>query len=83
MIADPEDKRRHESSCGESLLGDFYDQPIRLSLVGYLRPELPFEGVEKLISAIKQDIANTERLANEEKTSAAEEEQWVASGQPI
>ncbi|MGK3736774.1 MAG: FAD synthase [Bacillariaceae sp.] len=47
-------EHRHESSCGETLLGEFYDQPIRLTLVGYLRPELPFEGLEKLVAAIKQ-----------------------------
>ena len=54
LIANPEDKRRYQSSCGETVLGDFYDQSIRLSLVGYLRPELPFEGLEKLIVAIKK-----------------------------
>jgi FAD synthase len=36
------------------LLGDLYDQSIRLSLVEYLRPELPFEGLEKLVAAIKK-----------------------------
>ena len=54
LIANPEDKRRHQSSCGETILGDFYDQSIRLSLVEYLRPELPFEGLEKLVAAIKK-----------------------------
>ena len=47
-------EHRHASSCGETLLEEFYDQPIRLTLVGYLRPELPFEGLEKLVAAIKQ-----------------------------
>lgn len=54
LIANPEDKRRYQSSCGETILGDFYDQSIRLSLVEYLRPELPFEGLEKLVAAIKK-----------------------------
>ena len=54
LIASEEDKRRHQSSCGETVLGDFYDQSIRLSLVEYLRPELPFEGLEKLVAAIKK-----------------------------
>jgi hypothetical protein len=63
LIANPDDEEhRHASSCGESLLGDFYDLPIRLSLLGYLRPELPFEGIDKLVAAIKQDIANAEQL---------------------
>ena len=54
LIADLNDERRHQSSCGETILGDFYDQSIRLSLVEYLRPELPFEGLEKLVAAIKK-----------------------------
>lgn len=82
LIADPKDKRRHKSSCGESLLGDFYNQTIRLSLVGYLRPELPFEGLEKLIEAIKQDIANAEQLGDGNENSIQEEKTWVASNGP-
>jgi FAD synthase len=54
LIANPVDTRRYQSSCGETLLGDLYDQSIRLSLVEYLRPELPFEGLEKLVAAIKK-----------------------------
>ena len=54
LIADLKDERRHQSSCGETLLGDFYYQSIRLSLVEYLRPELPFEGLAKLVAAIKK-----------------------------
>ena len=54
LIASLGDDRRHQSSCGETLLGDFYDQSIRLSLLEYLRPELPFEGLEKLVAAIKK-----------------------------
>jgi FAD synthase len=79
LIADPLDARRHESSCGESLLGDFYDQSIRLSLMGYLRPELPFEGLEKLIAAIKQDIEQAERLGNDEDTLIQSEKAWLAT----
>jgi riboflavin kinase len=71
---------RHASKCGESLLGDFYDQPIRLTLVGYLRPELPFEGIDKLIAAIKQDIVDTERLSSDgESPIIRQEKEWIAS----
>ncbi|KAG7353145.1 bifunctional riboflavin kinase/FMN adenylyltransferase [Nitzschia inconspicua] len=79
LIADPNDTRRHKSSCGESLLGDFYDQSIRLSLVGYLRPELPFEGLDKLIEAIKQDIVNAEQFGDGDAASIQLEKIWVAS----
>lgn len=79
LIAPPKDERRHKSSCGETLMGEFYDRPIRLSVVGYLRPELPYEGVDKLIEAIKNDIVETEKLGNESTPEIAAEQKWVAS----
>jgi FAD synthase len=83
LIAPPQDDRRHGSSCGESLLGDFYDQPIRLSLVGYLRPELPFEGLDNLIKAIKQDILDAERLGDGEDPVTMQEKAWTASDESV
>ena len=83
LIAPPDDERRHKSSCGESVLGEFYDQKIRLSLVGYLRPELPFEGLDKLIAAIKKDISDAERLGDGTDTLTILEKEWVASNEPV
>lgn len=84
LIAPPSDERRHKSSCGETVLRDFYDEPIRLSVVGYLRPELPFEGLEKLIEAIKKDIVDSERLGETKGDTLAETERsWVESTTPI
>jgi FAD synthase len=83
MIAPPESTRRHLSSCGETLLVDFYDQPIRLSLVGYLRPELPFEGLEKLVEAIKNDIVTSERLCDGQDETTLQERAWVMSDEPV
>jgi FAD synthase len=77
LIAPPKDTRRHASSCGETLLGEFYNKPIRLSVVGYLRPELPFEGLKKLIGAIKSDIVNAENLGDATSPTVEEERQWV------
>lgn len=79
LIAPTKDQRRHASSCGESLFGEFYDKPIRLSVVGYLRPELPFEGLDKLIAAIKNDIVETEKFGSEPTPKILAEHQWVAS----
>jgi len=79
LIASEEDKRRHQSSCGETVLGDFYDQSIRLSLVEYLRPELPFEGLEKLVAAIKKDISDAERLGDRKDLKVKKEKEWVVS----
>ena len=78
LIAPPKDSRRHASSCGETLMGEFYDQPIRLSVVGYLRPEAPFEGLEKLIEAIKGDIVNAEIMGDSTDSAIIAEKEWVA-----
>jgi hypothetical protein len=80
MIAPANDPRRHSSSCGETILQDFYDQTLRLSLVGYLRPELPFEGLDKLTLAIKNDIAAAEKLGNAKEDATTHQEcAWVES----
>jgi riboflavin kinase len=82
-IAPVGDPRRHASSTGETLLQNFYDQTCRLSVVEYLRPELPFEGLEKLVEAIKQDIAKSERLGESEDPVAVKEKEWVRSNASV
>ncbi|GAX19929.1 riboflavin kinase [Fistulifera solaris] len=82
LIAPEHDPRRHASSTGETLLKDFYDQTCRLSLVGYMRPELPFEGLDKLIEAIKGDIAKAVQLGNEINDTLTTEKEWVQSDEP-
>lgn len=64
-------------------MGDFYDKKIRLSLVGFLRPELPFEGIEKLIAAIKKDIVDSDELGNGTDDLTMEEKTWVASEEDL
>ena len=81
LIADSNHPLRHASSTGETLLGDFYDSTIVLSVVGFLRPELPFEGLEKLTIAIKKDIEDSCRLAQEETTTNMQEKEWVINHQ--
>ena len=39
--------------------GDFYDEQIRLSLVGFLRPEQKFKSLDDLIGQINKDIVAT------------------------
>ena len=86
LIAPPHDPRRHVSLCGETVLSDFYNERIRLSVCGYLRPELPFEGLDQLIQAIKQDICTATELgdlssssSSLEKAMAQREHEWVAA----
>lgn len=47
-----------------------------------MRPELPFEGLEKLIEAIKQDIATAEELGEGEAASIQSEKAWITSEDP-
>jgi riboflavin kinase len=79
LIAPATDPRRRVSSCGETVLQDFYDQSVRLSVVGYLRPELPFEGLEKLVVAIKDDIATADKLGSATDALTHQEREWVKS----
>jgi riboflavin kinase len=84
LIASQDSPCRHKSSCGETLLDeDLYDKHCRLSLVGYLRPELPFEGLDKLIAAIQQDIKNAERFGADYLSNQLfkTEKEWVAGQQ--
>jgi len=84
LIAPPNDELRHASSCGETLLGDFYGQEIRLSLVGFLRDEAPFEGLDKLVAAIKNDIQTSEKHCNnEDDRHAQREKRWVDSNEGV
>lgn len=77
LIADQWHPKRHASSTGETQFQDFYDKTIILSVCGYLRPELPFEGLEKLTAAIKKDITDSEKLAGESDSATLEEREWV------
>mmetsp|Transcript_8712 Transcript_8712/g.14316 ORF Transcript_8712/g.14316 Transcript_8712/m.14316 type:complete len:188 (+) Transcript_8712:92-655(+) len=81
LIAESSHPQRHASSTGETMFSDFYDTTIVLSVVGYLRPELPFEGLEKLTLAIKKDIEDACSLAKEDNTTNKEEKEWVLQHQ--
>lgn len=80
LIALPGHPQRHASSTGETQFQDFYDKTIVLSVVEYLRPELPFEGLEKLTAAIKTDIKDSEERARNSDSAAIAEREWVSSG---
>ena len=79
LIAAATHPRRHASSTGETQFPDFYEMNIVLSVVGYLRPELPFEGLEKLTDAIKKDIVDAEILAEQSNSTTLAEREWVGS----
>lgn len=41
---------------------DFYGSLLKVAIVGYLRPEMNFDGLESLIAAIRKDISDSETL---------------------
>ncbi|GMH62466.1 hypothetical protein TrLO_g2966 [Triparma laevis f. longispina] len=75
LIANEADYR-NKSSCGETQMPDFYGATLRLSVIEKIRDELPFESVEKLIIAIKNDIKITEEKLNEEGEEVKVEREW-------
>ncbi|KAL7466746.1 hypothetical protein ACHAXS_007036 [Conticribra weissflogii] len=79
LIAGDEHPLRHASLTGETQFQDFYDKTIVLSVVGYLRPEAPFEGLEKLTEAIKGDIREAEKLSRGSDEVTLGEKRWVES----
>lgn len=83
FIAPRHDPRRYASSTGETVLQDFYDQTCRLSVVGYLRPELPFTGLDALVLAIKQDIQEAERHTDSTDPIPVGEKAWVQSNESL
>ena len=83
LIAPIGSPQRYSSCCNETQYGDFYDQTIVLSVVGYLRPELPFEGIEKLTAAIKKDIKDSEKFAINSTPITKTEKKWVETGKEI
>ena len=46
-----------EAHIMESFDNDFYGEPMRLLLLGFLRPERKFQGVDELLATIRADIA--------------------------
>lgn len=83
LIAEPDHPQRHASSTGETQFQDFYDKTIVLSVVGFLRNELPFEGLDKLTEAIKKDIDDAVNLANGTEPFIIAERMWVKSASRI
>ena len=80
FICPPSSPYRKASICSETQMPDFYGRKCRLAIVGYIRPEMPYAGVEPLIAAIKEDIKVTEGKCGEGGEVAVEEREWCRSG---
>lgn len=61
---------------GEEVMTDFYQEVMRLSLIGFLRPECKFDSFPELMQAITNDVATAKEALDREpfvsfKTDAA------------
>lgn len=51
---------------GETEMSDFYEETMRLSLLGFLRPEQKFDSFPELVEAINNDVATSKELLDED-----------------
>ena len=63
LIATESHPNRRISKCNETLFeNDFYGADIRLSIIGFIRSQCSFNGLDDLIAAIKGDIKMVEEM---------------------
>ena len=62
----------------------YYHVPLYFAFwIVCFRPELPFEGLEKLTAAIKKDITDSVTLADESDATTQDEQEWVKTSSDI
>jgi len=64
----------------DEIEGDFYDETMRLQLIGYLRPEQKFDAFPDLIAQIHQDIGNANEALDSMPYVFSKEEEFVKDG---
>jgi hypothetical protein len=60
--------------------GDFYDETMRLQLIGYLRPEKKFGSFPELIDQIHRDIGNANWALDSMPFVLSKEDEFVKDG---
>ena len=58
VVDDKETKIDNDDDIADEIEGDFYDETVRLQLIGYLRLEQKFDSFPELIAQIHLDIGN-------------------------
>ena len=58
-------------------LADFYDEHMKLLILGFVRPELDYVSKEALIEDIRTDIAVAGRSLEREGWKTYKEERWL------
>lgn len=60
--------------------GDFYDDTMRLQLIGYLRPEQKFDSFPDLVAQIHRDIGNAHWALDSMPFIFSKEEDFIKDG---
>ena len=56
---------------------DFYDEPLRVSVLGFVRPERNYESLDALIEDINLDIDVTRRSLERPEWAQLKEDPWL------
>lgn len=63
----------------EEEMTDFYDEVMRLSLIGFLRPEKKFDAFPDLVAAINDDVATAKETLDEDPFASFKTESFLSS----
>jgi len=74
------DGEQYESNDIDEIEGDFYNETMRLQLIGYLRPEQKFDAFPDLIAQIHTDIGNANWALDSMPYIFSKEDEFVKNG---
>ena len=69
-----------EAHIMESFENDFYGEPMRLLLLGFIREERKFSGIDELLATIKADIETARSALDEASFASLAGAPWLRSG---
>lgn len=78
--ANDDDGNEQCNNDTDEIEGDFYDETMRLQLIGYLRPEQKFDSFPDLIAQIHRDIGNANWALDSMPFVFSKEDEFVKDG---
>lgn len=76
----PESDSDADTEIMDDVEGDFYNETLRLQLIGYLRPEQKFDSFPELIAQIHRDIGNANWALDSMPFIFSKEDDFVKDG---
>ena len=76
----PESDSDADTEIMDDVEGDFYNETLRLQLIGYLRPEQKFDSFPELIAQIHCDIGNANWALDSMPFIFSKEDDFVKDG---